>query len=146
MPKPIGEKKWGSFYGGFKTNFILPNYIGLGNGITRGYGTIFGLFDTEESFFVEKDLKENFGEKPSSFLSEKNPKKDKSVKSHFKNNVSNKKYKEKVSTKQKSKSNNNSKKKGKNFFSKNVNNKKYAKDTDKVNFNSMKYHEKQHDI
>ena len=25
FPKPVGEKNWGSFSGGFKTNFILPN-------------------------------------------------------------------------------------------------------------------------
>ena len=40
-PKKVDEKKWGSFEGGFKTNCILPNYIGLGNGITRGFGTIY---------------------------------------------------------------------------------------------------------
>lgn len=43
-PKKIDEKNWGSFEGGFKTNCILPNYIGLGNGITRGFGSIY--FDT----------------------------------------------------------------------------------------------------
>jgi hypothetical protein len=31
--------------GAFETNFILPNYIGVGNGITRGFGTIFGVFN-----------------------------------------------------------------------------------------------------
>ena len=44
-PKSIDDNKWKSFKGNFKTNIILPNYIGLGNGITRGYGTINGLFD-----------------------------------------------------------------------------------------------------
>jgi len=41
-PKKVDEKNWGSFEGEFKTNCILPNYIGLGNGITRGFGTFFG--------------------------------------------------------------------------------------------------------
>ena len=59
FPKPIGEKNWGSFNGGFKTNIILPNYIGLGNGITRGFGTIYGLFDPDVFSFNEESLKEN---------------------------------------------------------------------------------------
>ena len=43
-PKSIDDNKWKVFRGEFKTNILLPNYIGLGNGITRGYGTIKGLF------------------------------------------------------------------------------------------------------
>ena len=54
-PKSIDDNKWKSFKGNFKTNIILPNYIGLGNGITRGYGTINGLFD-RNSFVFEKEL------------------------------------------------------------------------------------------
>ena len=60
-PKPVGEKNWGSFTGGFKTNFILPNYIGLGNGITRGFGTIYGLSDSDGFSFDKKLLKEKTG-------------------------------------------------------------------------------------
>ena len=41
LPKKVAEKKWSFFEGGFKTNCVLPNYIGLGNGITRGFGTIY---------------------------------------------------------------------------------------------------------
>ncbi len=41
IAQKIDEKNWGSFKGTFTTNCILPNYIGLGNGITRGLGTIF---------------------------------------------------------------------------------------------------------
>ena len=43
FPKPVDDNKWGAFMGEFQTNFVLPNYIGVGNGITRGYGTIYGL-------------------------------------------------------------------------------------------------------
>ena len=50
-PKSIDDNKWKSFKGDFKTNIILPNYIGLGNGITRGYGTISGLFDINTVVF-----------------------------------------------------------------------------------------------
>ena len=44
-PKSIDDNKWKAFKGEFKTNILLPNYIGLGNGITRGHGTIKGLFN-----------------------------------------------------------------------------------------------------
>ena len=54
-PKSIDDNKWKSFKGNFKTNIILPNYIGLGNGITRGYGTISGLFDINTVVF-DKEL------------------------------------------------------------------------------------------
>ena len=37
------ENGWRSFNGEFRTNFMLPNFIGFGNGITRGYGSIFSL-------------------------------------------------------------------------------------------------------
>ena len=54
-PKSIDDNKWKSFEGDFKTNLILPNYIGLGNGITRGYGTISGQFDMDTVVY-EKEL------------------------------------------------------------------------------------------
>ena len=53
-PKSIDDNKWKSFKGDFKTNIILPNYIGLGNGITRGYGTIRGLFDINNVVFDQR--------------------------------------------------------------------------------------------
>ena len=57
-PKSIDDNKWKSFKGDFKTNIILPNYIGLGNGITRGYGTISGLFDINTVVFDKRLDKE----------------------------------------------------------------------------------------
>ena len=72
LPKKVDEKNWGSFEGGFKTNCILPNYIGLGNGITRGFGSIYfdpnhilsnlkeeepAQIEESISFKNEKDLK-----------------------------------------------------------------------------------------
>ena len=56
FPKPVDENKWGAFMGEFKTNFVLPNYIGVGNGITRGYGTIYGMFNPETFSFDENEL------------------------------------------------------------------------------------------
>jgi len=44
-PKSVDENNWGAFDGEFETNFILPNHLGIGNGITRGYGTILGLYE-----------------------------------------------------------------------------------------------------
>lgn len=48
-PKRVDEHKWGSFKGEFITNFKIPNYIGIGNGITRGFGTINCLSDETNS-------------------------------------------------------------------------------------------------
>ncbi len=56
FPKPVDEHNWGAFTGEFRTNFILPNYIGVGNGITRGYGTIYGLFNPEMFKFDEGNV------------------------------------------------------------------------------------------
>ncbi len=56
FPKPVHENDWGSFSGEFQTNFILPNYIGVGNGITRGYGAIHGLYNPEDFKFDEELL------------------------------------------------------------------------------------------
>ncbi len=56
FPKPVYENNWGSFSGEFQTNFILPNYIGVGNGITRGYGAIHGLFNPQDFKFDEDVL------------------------------------------------------------------------------------------
>ena len=42
--------------GAFKTNFILPNYIGIGNGITRGYGAIYGASSSDILFHDENEL------------------------------------------------------------------------------------------
>ena len=53
-PKPVDDNKWGAFLGSFETNFILPSYIGVGNGITRGFGTIFGVFNQDKLSFNEK--------------------------------------------------------------------------------------------
>jgi hypothetical protein len=51
-PASIDDNKWGAFDGVFKTNFNLPSFIGLGNGITRGYGT---LFNADSCQIINKD-------------------------------------------------------------------------------------------
>ncbi|MFQ6613029.1 MAG: CRISPR-associated endonuclease Cas6 [Fidelibacterota bacterium] len=68
FPKPVDENNWGAFEGEFRANFVLPNYIGIGNGITRGYGTVFGLFNPELFTFdeqvLESTLKGKIDEEP----------------------------------------------------------------------------------
>lgn len=59
FPKQVDENSWGAFDGEFRANFMLPNYLGIGNGITRGYGTLFGLFNPEMFTFDEDKLKES---------------------------------------------------------------------------------------
>ena len=49
-PIKTEQKNWGLFEGKFFTNVNLPNYIGVGNGITRGFGA---LFNSEA---LEKDI------------------------------------------------------------------------------------------
>ena len=70
FPKQVYENSWGSFSGEFQTNFILPNYIGLGNGITRGYGAIHGSYNPQDFKFNEKTLIDNTVESKAVKISE----------------------------------------------------------------------------
>ena len=63
FPNPIDENKWGSFSGDFNTNFILPSYIGIGNGITRGFGSIYVMSNIDSFVFDESELKKNSNNK-----------------------------------------------------------------------------------
>ena len=58
FPKPVDERNWGAFSGEFRTNFLLPNYLGIGNGITRGYGAVYGMFNPQSFQFDEASLRE----------------------------------------------------------------------------------------
>ena len=40
VPRVVEEQGSGSFKGSFTCNMVLPDYLGLGNGITKGLGTI----------------------------------------------------------------------------------------------------------
>ncbi|MEE8478522.1 MAG: CRISPR-associated endonuclease Cas6 [Candidatus Neomarinimicrobiota bacterium] len=71
FPKPVYENNWGSFSGEFQTNFVLPNYIGLGNGITRGYGAIHGLYNPQDFKFDKEVLNsEAIDNKPLNIIEE----------------------------------------------------------------------------
>jgi len=70
FPRPVDENKWGAFMGEFKTNFVLPNYIGIGNGITRGFGTIYGMFNPDSFTFNENELKQDLSKKAPELLAD----------------------------------------------------------------------------
>ena len=162
-PKSIDDNKWKSFKGDFKTNIILPNYIGLGNGITRGYGTINGLFDINTVVFDRELDKEETKDMdlvlPKDLIKQKKKTKDKkSIEKKFKKEKSFKSVK-----KQRKKHSLGSKKK---FYKKNKNHAKskriFSEDFDVVvdgniivpekesdvqddqRFNTEKHHKQQH--
>ena len=140
-PKPMGEKNWGSFTGGFKTNFILPNYIGLGNGITRGFGTIYGLSDSDGFSFDEKLLKEE------PRFKEKTGKTTFPPKFKKKKRINNQKIKERT-TSYKTKKTKNTKFKKKNHpqFVDETNVNELDNSHNDFNFNRGKFHKKQHEF
>jgi len=142
FPKPIGEKNWGSFYGGFKTNLILPSYIGLGNGITRGFGTIYGLFDSTGFSFDEESLVDE-AKKSENYKPREKPRSSKFYKRIHKSNqkVSKSKFKNKNSVKNKTKNN-----KGNLQYSESIREPKTSENSNEVNFNRFKYHKKQHNF
>lgn len=63
FPKPVDERFWGAFSGEFRTNFLLPNYMGIGNGITRGYGALYGMFNPKSFQFDLAELDDKIEEK-----------------------------------------------------------------------------------
>ena len=141
FPKPVGEKNWGSFSGGFKTNFILPNYIGLGNGITRGFGTIYGFSDSDGFSFDEELLKEE----PK--FKEKTKKKPPPHKFKKKKGSDSQKTKEHTNSyKTKKKKNTKFKKKNHPQFVDQANDDKLDNGHNDFNFNRGKFHKKQHEF
>ena len=146
VPEKIEDNGWGAFAGEFKTNFILPSYIGLGNGITRGYGTLFSLNNPNNS------IKESFKEKSDNYIEEEINKEDELMtyvtiddvpivnkRKRFKKRNNN--YKRK----RKARSNKLSNKR----YGKQINrtqNNKYNDIDDETRFNSEEYHKKQHDL
>ena len=144
FPKPIGEKNWGSFYGGFKTNLILPSYIGLGNGITRGFGTIYGLFDSTGFSFDEESLVDE-AKKSENYKPREKPRSSKFYKRIHKSNQkvskNKSKFKNKNSINNKTKNN-----KGNLQFSESIGEPKTSENSNEVNFNRFKYHKKQHNF
>ena len=146
VPEKIDDNGWGAFAGEFKTNFILPSYTGLGNGITRGYGTLFSLNNPNTL------IKENSKEKTDDYFEEEINEEDELMTFVTIDDVPiinrRKKHKKRNNNfKRKRKNKNN--KLSKNKYGKQKNQpqtKEYSDVDDDTRFNSEEYHKKQHDL
>ena len=146
-PKSIDDNKWKSFKGEFKTNIILPNYIGLGNGITRGYGTISGLFNIDSVVFDKELDKEEIKDMdlvlPTDLSKQKKKTKDKKP-------IANRFKKEKSFKDTKKQSNKYSSGSKKNYYKKNRNHAKskriFSEDFDVIVDGNIVASEKESDI
>ena len=137
------ENGWRSFNGEFRTNFMLPNFIGFGNGITRGFGSIFSLnhpnnlefqnSSKELGKYTIEDINEDDNAMSCVTI------KDAPV-------ISNRRKKKRFKSKKKGFSKNNRLQKNR-FKSKNNKLKNQEIDIDdESRFNSEEYHQKQHDL
>ena len=156
VPKLVDDNKWKAFQGEFKSNIILPNYIGLGNGITRGFGSIYQeisidkKIDNEELsnqdkdlFFTVEDLKSKNKHFKSRFKTNKNHKNKKWKKQKRSKNIHNSQNKRSYSK------HNNHSNKTKEIFSNNtdgnfIQEDKFSDNIDDQRFNTEKHHKKQH--
>ena len=169
-PEDIDENKWGSFSGNFSTNFILPSFTGIGNGITRGYGTIYRqinkdaiVYGSEKQNDEESDEKLKSSEEfeITSYSDVPKPRRKKSVRKkrrkYHSKNKNQKNYKKNRNNKKANVYNNNSDKKNKkhykrkyksgNFLSEDYDieeNSKNSEHNDDYKFNTEKHHKKQH--
>ena len=141
----FNENRDVSFEGSFLTNFLLPDFIGLGNGITRGYGSIKHEqkikdeeIDTSKFYMLDKkNINSRSNNKKKSSKRRKKSLHKKTITNEeneinyntLKNNISNSAAKNKKTNSKKFK-------------------KKKASDRafNNINFNSEEYHKKQHSI
>ena len=130
-PSSIDDNKWGAFDGKFTTNLNLPNFIGLGNGISRGYGTLLNftsskLLNIDDLDYSETDENE--------YCKSDSVKID--INDFKKLNVKEKKRRHRLQRKKTNKS-------------KRINNDKRVsnqKNIDEPNFNTELYHQQQHKV
>ena len=137
------ENGWRSFNGEFRTNFMLPNFIGFGNGITRGFGSIFSLNHPNNLEF------QNFSKEVEDYTIEKINEDDETISCVTINDapvINNRKKKKRFKSKKKGFSKSNRLQKSR-YKGKNNNVKKQEIDIDdESRFNSEEYHQKQHDL
>lgn len=62
-PRLVDDGQMGSFQGEFRSNFVLPNFLGVGNGITKGYGVLFSHFNPADFSFDESELEKQSDDK-----------------------------------------------------------------------------------
>ena len=146
IPEKIDENGWGAFTGEFKTNFLLPSYIGLGNGITRGFGTLFSLNNSNGL------IPEASKEKTEEYIEEEINEEDEDITFVTIKDVpainKRKKQKKRPAHHKKIKKNKNQRiTKNRHSIEKNNSNNSNTIDTnDDSRFNSKEYHQKQHDL
>ena len=145
-PIKLDQNGWGAFDGEFYSNIVLPSYIGIGNGITRGYGTISGSQSNDILQFDNKEFGLLKSESENSLFSTET------------GNFSSTLFEVDVSAiqkpgirKNKKKKAHQSKKKKKSFGKAKNSQLKKEKITkqssdEPVNYNSYEYHKKQHSI
>ena len=154
LPKKLEENNWAAFDGEFETNFILPNYIGIGNGITRGYGALHGLFKSNEKDLIKTEVESTnnqFDKEPSSLSGfhkidvNKVPNSNKVIR---KKSQPKKILDEEFDLEDHEFIDNNSGRyknsKRKNNTHRNKTRTKQKKSTGEINYNSEEYHKKQH--
>jgi len=137
-PNKHDENGWYSFDAEFKTNFMLPSFIGFGNGITRGFGSIFSL--NQPNNLESKDSNEDY-------LQEEIKADDKLLSFVTLNDtptISKRKKKKRFKGKKRNPNNSYSRPKGRFRKKDNNSNKKEADIDDDSRFNSEEYHKKQH--
>ena len=146
IPEKIDENGWGAFTGEFKTNFLLPSYIGLGNGITRGFGTLFSL--NNPSSLIPEISKEKTEEYIEEAINEEDEDitfvtmKDVPVISKRKKQKKRQAHHKKIQKQKKQRPTKNRH----NIEKDNSNNNKTIDTDDDSRFNSEEYHQKQHDL
>jgi hypothetical protein len=148
LPKPVDEDNWGAFTGEFQTNFILPDFIGIGNGITRGYGAIHGLYNPE-NLTVDETTNSTEGDNHLAFSEE-----DDSIKSVVVKNVPKPRRKSKSKKVKKKKLHKDKIEHTKTTLKNKPGEKKVNKrptktseqNIDDDSFNTAEYHKKQHTI
>ena len=146
IPEKIDENGWGAFTGEFKTNFLLPSYIGLGNGITRGFGTLFSL--NNPSCLIPEISKEKTEEYIEEAINEEDEDitfvtmKDVPVISKRKKKKKRQAHHKKIQKQKKQRPTKNRH----NIEKDNSNNNKTIDTDDDSRFNSEEYHQKQHDL
>ena len=146
IPEKIDENGWGAFTGEFKTNFLLPSYIGLGNGITRGFGTLFSL--NNPSCLIPEISKEKTEEYIEEAINEEDEDitfvtmKDVPVISKRKKQKKRQAHHKKIQKQKKQRPTKNRH----NIEKNNSNNNKTIDTDDDSRFNSEEYHQKQHDL
>jgi len=142
-PEKVDENGWKSFKGEFKTNFILPSFIGFGNGITRGFGSIFSLNNINNLEF--KDSKETSED----YVKEEIDAADATISYVTVDDapiMSIRKKKKKFKTKKKTPYAKSNSRKTKYKEKTNNSIKKETDSDDESRFNSEEYHKKQHDF